>query len=114
MNGRDGALQEGDEIAALHRHPQAELSNRRRSRDQLLFDHYGLPQFAAPLSNPLRRRRRDRASAACSGCVHHLEPPISNTAAASHPAERGTEKAAIGIVRCGKAAPKSGSHVTFA
>jgi hypothetical protein len=113
MNGRDGALQEGDEIAALHRHPQAELSNRRRRRDQPLFDHRGLPQFAAPLSNPLRRRRRDRASAACSGCVHHLEPPISNTAAASHPAERGTEKAAIGIVRCGKAAPKSGKRLAW-
>jgi len=67
MNGKDGALQEGDEIAALHRHPQAELSNRRLSRDQPVFDPRGLPQLSAPLSNPLRRSRRDRARAACSG-----------------------------------------------
>src|SRR5262249_47619175 len=52
MNGRDGALQEGDGIAALRRHPQAELFEQAaQSRSTAVRDRR-LPQFPAPAIPP--------------------------------------------------------------
>ena len=67
MSGKKEALRDGDGIAALHGCSQAEVSDRRRARDQALFER-------GPVSPP-------------APAAHRLESPISFASAAAREPE---------------------------